>query len=213
MELKKIKEIIDAKLSDKSELGTWYEDRLKICSICEYNSVNKKDLSNKEIIKVALNLGKNTCLACGCEIAAKTSVRSEICGLNTIGLPPKWLSLPETEIKVAEDFYIENLNPELINLTIEGSFIAEYKNLKFEQPSTFTLRIKSNNKNPINNFKAKAGCGCTTTNIIKKGDSYYVDISYNTKILGKFEKNLVFNFKIKEKEYSILGKIKGHVTR
>src|SRR6478609_8040921 len=86
-------EIINAKTSDKTKLGDWYQDRLKVCMTCEYNSEVKSKLSLTDKVIVAANLGKAACLACGCEIAAKASVQTENCGAVKKGEKSKWLKI------------------------------------------------------------------------------------------------------------------------
>ncbi len=82
--LKKLRVIARAKFSDKSNLGDWYKKRLQICNICPVNSKNREELTLKETAMVVANLGADTCLACGCGLSAKASVRSEQCGLANL---------------------------------------------------------------------------------------------------------------------------------
>ena len=80
--INKIYIIIRAKLRDKDSLKEeWYLDRLDICNRCIFNSKYTK-VENKNIryyIFKYLNLFKDFCTACDCEIKAKASEEMEKC--------------------------------------------------------------------------------------------------------------------------------------
>jgi len=74
----------------KNSKQSWCKERRKICKDCEYNSKNKTDRSFKEKIFMALQLTKSICTACFCSVARKTLVKQSCCGLEEIGLTPRW---------------------------------------------------------------------------------------------------------------------------
>ena len=62
------------------------EQRRAICRQCEHATRNpaRLDRPSKGLTSMS------ECKPCGCFIAAKTRLASEVCGLVTVGLPPKW---------------------------------------------------------------------------------------------------------------------------
>lgn len=176
----KLKVIAKAKFSDKSKLGDWYKDRLDICASCPLNSKNREKLSPTHKAMVIANFGKPTCVACGCEIAAKASVREEKCGLIYMDQPPIWDSLPPIEQEEVNDLVVQNLNSDKATLkralnqleinygVVPGGFDSELR-----------LEIESK-KGPITDLKVKAACGCTTVGGKTENGKAYVDLSYDT---------------------------------
>lgn len=77
----KIIRIIRSKLRDKNKLKKekWYMDRLNDCNSCPFNSKNNKNRDFKYSFWNFLNLTKNFCTICGCEIEAKASEKLEEC--------------------------------------------------------------------------------------------------------------------------------------
>ena len=71
----------------------YQKQRLKICNSCEYNSKNKKELSEEDLFYIKMNGHADTCLACGCGIERKTKIAEEDCGLTEINQKPKWQRL------------------------------------------------------------------------------------------------------------------------
>ena len=91
--INKIYIIIRAKLRDKDSLKEeWYLSRLDICNACPFNSKNIEPdhKTIKYYIFKYLNLFKNFCTLCGCEIKAKASEEMETCSLKDIDKDPKW---------------------------------------------------------------------------------------------------------------------------
>lgn len=77
----KILRIIRSKLRNKDKLKKekWYLDRLGFCNSCPFNSKNCKKKNLKYFIWDFLNMNKNFCTICGCEIEAKASEKLEEC--------------------------------------------------------------------------------------------------------------------------------------
>lgn len=204
-------EIIKAKISDKSELGDWYTDRLKVCLTCEFNSENKKVLTLKEKAIVAVNLGKPSCLGCGCEIAAKASVRTEDCGAVKKGQKSRWVKL-ETEEKEEFSVVCNNSNVKLSKVK-DNQYIVNYGDIPFDSDSTVSLTIFKKDLS-INKLTAQASCGCTgtTASFTKKNEIDYI-IKYDTKRVGIFDKGTSLTIKDDSgKVYNLIINIKGKVN-
>lgn len=213
MNLEKLKIIAKAKFSNKDNLGDWYTKRLEVCKVCPMNHKNKESLTAKELTMVTLNLGKDTCTACGCETFAKASVRSEQCGLVKIGQEPLWEALPEIQEVGFRDFKVENLSSDLVTVSVSNGLELRYRDLNFKEQSKITISFEDLTKQ-ITSFSVKAGCGCTTTSSEKVGNKFYVDIEYNTNNLGYFEKSIVIETMREDlqKNYHT-GKIIGTVNK
>lgn len=68
----------------------WYRERMSICKECPFNSrnVSKKGIWYR--FWDVLNFKEPFCVICGCEIAAKASVKEQKCSLKD---DPKWVSI------------------------------------------------------------------------------------------------------------------------
>lgn len=208
--LKKLRTIAIAKFSDKSNLGDWYEKRLEICKECPFNSKNKEHLTIKEDAMVAFNLGEPTCLACGCEIAAKASVRDESCGLTKVQQVPLWRALPEIEIGEFSDFHVENLSSDMVTMTIKDKIILDYGTIRRGAPSTFQISIKDK-KNLITKLQTQSSCSCTVPTPRRKGDTYFVSIKYNSELVGRIDKDVTFRITREGKTLIFKANIIGNV--
>lgn len=203
-------EIINSKISDKSKLGDWYSDRLKVCMLCEYNSENKKVLTFSEKAIVAVNLGKASCLACGCEIAAKASVQTEDCGAVKKLEKSKWLKINlENEDKFSVICKNENVKLSYIG----GShYEIDYGKIPYNLDSTVNLHIFKKGLD-IKKINATASCGCTGTEAsYNDKNEINFKIKYDTLRVGIFEKNTSLTIRDKSgKMYNVFVNIKGEV--
>lgn len=202
--------IINAKLSDKTKLGEWFTDRIKTCMTCEYNSENKNNLNTKERIIVIANLGKPSCLACGCEIEAKASVQTELCGAVKKGEESKWKKI---NLDNEEGFSVicKNDNVKFSHLK-DNHYTIDYGRIIFNSDSTINLSIFKKDLK-ISTVKATAACGCTGTEA-SYNDKNEIDfkIKYDTLRVGIFEKNASLLIRDKSgKVYNIFVNIKGEV--
>lgn len=208
--LDKLRIIAKAKFSNKSNLGDWYNSRLDICDQCPINSKNIKKLSAKEIAMVTFNGGKPTCTACGCEVAAKTSVRGEECGLTKRNQTPLWGKLPVIEIGSFDDFYIENLSSDIVTMTIEDKISLDYGDIKKGAKATFQLSVRDK-KNLVTKLEVLSSCGCTVPSISKKGETYFVSVKYDSLRVGKINKNITFRLVREGLTYNFKANIVGNV--
>lgn len=208
--LQKLRVIAKAKFSDKSNLGDWYQDRLSICEQCPLNSKNTKPSTAKEIAIVTANLGKPSCYACGCEVAAKASVREEQCGLVKIGQEPLWEALPEIDSANMGDFYIENLSSHKVQMTVHGNIILDYGRIRYASDTHIEVSLKDKLQKTTN-MRALSSCGCTVPVPRKIGETYFIGITYDSKRKGKFEKNVTLRItrdgKLKNIQIKILGTV------
>lgn len=201
--------IAKAKFSDKSKLGDWYKTRLEICGACPLNSANTPASNVKEKTAVIANLGKPTCLGCSCEIAAKASVRGEICGATKRGLPALWEALPELSENDFRDLTITNLNSDKTDLKITGTGIeVNYGRVPhaFDTEALFEL---TSNEGPIQTIKVVPGCGCTTTTTKVDMGKAVFSLAYDTiNRQGGATKSFTVYYTVKGKKQKVLmGKL------
>lgn len=208
--LKKLRVIAKAKFSDKSNLGDWYQKRLDICNQCPLNSANKKDLSLKDKAIVAMNFGKPSCLACTCEIEAKASVREETCGLIKLNEQPLWKALPTIEEVDFGLFKVENLNADKVKLLPKSPLLIDYGVVKYKGDTEIEISFEDK-ENKTTNVRATSSCGCTVPTPRKVGDKYFINIKYDSKILGKFEKTITLKVTRENKLNYFPIKIQGTV--
>jgi hypothetical protein len=187
--LSRLRVIAEAKFSDKSNLGDWYRKRLEICGICPYNSKNKENLTIRDKAVVGMNLGKDSCLACTCEIDAKASVRDETCGLAKIGKDPLWKPLPSIDKADFNDMHIENLSADKVTMKVTNQVLLDYGTIKYKSDSNIEISVKDKSLE-IQHVGTRSSCGCTVATPTRVGDTYFVKISYDTKRVGNFEKTI-----------------------
>jgi len=201
--------IINAKISDKSKLGEWYQDRLKVCLSCEYNSENKKNLTITDKVIIAANLGKAACLACGCEIAAKASIQTEDCGIIKKGLKSKWLKI---NLDKQEEFLVICKNENVKFIHIKGNhYEIDYGKIPFQYNSEVGLTI-SKEELEISKLNSQASCGCTVLELTFNNNIINFNIKYDTLRLGSFAKTTSLTIRDKNnKVYNIFINIKGEV--
>jgi hypothetical protein len=85
----KLIRILKAKLRNKNKLKkeNWYKNRLDTCAACPFNSRNTEEGKNiKYKFWRVMNIGRDFCTICGCEIKAKASEPLEECSAE----PKKW---------------------------------------------------------------------------------------------------------------------------
>lgn len=187
--MNKILTIIESKISDKSVLGDWYKKRINTCSTCEFNSSLRGELTTKEKLASAANLGEPFCVACFCEIAAKASVETEECGAVKKGLPSKWDTI-SVNSKSGYNTINNSKNRATLSVLDNGINLLSYKDMKFEDDSRLELLVfKSGIK--IEALEAQTSCGCTDTVIRYNKDTITLIVVYDTKRVGPFDKNIV----------------------
>ena len=210
--LDKLRVIAKAKFADKSNLGDWYQKRLDICGPCPFNSKNKEDLTLRDKAVVAMNLGKDSCLACTCEIAAKASVRSENCGLSKINQEPLWVALPDIEVSKFSDLTIENLTPNIAKMVIGTEITLDYGTKKQGINTLIELSFRDKD-NKITRLDTRSGCGCTVATPTKRGETYFVTIKYDSSNIGVINKSVTFIVDTAGKRLQFLAELKGTITK
>lgn len=187
--LEKAKTIAKAFLEPLPEGKDWYENRLKICSTCPYNTANipKGQLKLKDKLKMKSGLcdNNNHCTACGCCIERKAATKSENCGLEKLYMEPKWKALA-AQSNIQKDIFMENMTPEA------GEIIVEDKQFTYDFGETtenrlqFKFRIKRlKAKLEIKNYRP--GCNCTSVDSISEIDENTTEfsVSISTKAFRK----------------------------
>lgn len=203
----RLRVIAKAKFSDKSKLGDWYQKRMDICKECPLNSTNKKDLSVREKGMVTLNFGKPTCLGCGCEIAAKGSVREEECGLVKLGQPPLWEKLPEIKTLDLNKIKVSNLNSDKAILSVTNEILLDYGTVEAGFDSKVDLEIESITGS-IEAISIVTGCGCTTAATKTVNGKGLISISYDTVgRRGSAKKSFTIYYTANKKKEVVMGKL------
>lgn len=213
MNLKKAKDIGKAFVNPLPVGEDWYEKRIEICRTCPKNTNNVEDSKlsfvDKAKIKTGLCDNGNHCLACGCCIERKCSLKSEVCGLKELGEEPKWNAL-EVESKRDKRLKVENLSPGVCNLSMEnGEYIVEFLE---SSDLKLSLSIKISRSNGLEVKSHQASCGCTLANmetVDKTSAIFNLDIStkkfkeglntrnFSVTYFENLKKTLDINFKLK----------------
>lgn len=165
---KKIRNIADAFMHPLPVDEAWYQDRLAICSGCEYNSDNVDDTDKSLVHKLREVANpcpeKRHCTACGCCIDRKTAVAGETCGMTELGMKPKWESIVVDDLS-NKGVFIANKNPEVYKLLREGSKFTIDLGKVAQETVSFSFEVHTPKNYIFRN--AIAGCGCT---FIDKGE-------------------------------------------
>lgn len=212
MNLKKAKTIVKAFSEDLPVEQEWYRDRLAECDTCEYNS---KNIENNSILtKTKENTicrGTSVCDACGCCIAQKASVKSEVCGMAEKGLTPKWEAL-EIENTVDKNIVVENLTEGSDKFYVDdtGMYVVELSTPELTAPFSFIV----DGGKGLNIRTLVNTCSCTSSGVNELSQGRYeVHMTVSTKnftkgqptnktVVAKYtigkgkEKDLRFKFKI-----------------
>jgi len=186
--MNKILTILNAKVSDKTVLGDWYQKRMSVCSECEFNSHVKGNLNTKEKLIELMNLGGASCLQCTCEISAKASVETMDCGMTEKGLPSKWEKI---NINNKSGYNIINNSKNKVDISVldNGINSIHYKSLSFNSDSNINIFIFKNAVS-IKSLAVTSSCGCTIPTVSHNKDTISLNISYDTKRIGEFTKGI-----------------------
>lgn len=176
--IKKSKAIYDAFTHDLPTGEKWYEDRLKICTGCEYNSENVTDKSFGQILREAVDIcpEKRHCRACGCCIDRKAALKYEECGIVELGKQPLWIKL-EHEDNINKGVSVTNLSPDVAILRRDvNRFYLDAGDTE-EKVLDFNFRVFT----PIGyKFKsAQAGCSCTVAKAVEVDEN---NLDFNVRI-------------------------------
>ena len=208
IKFEKLLVIAKAKFSDKSKLGDWYKTRLEICEKCPLSTLNTPPKTARDKAWVVANLGKPTCLGCGCDTASKASVRGEVCGAVKVGLPALWEALPELADTEIFTLKITNLNTDKATLTSVGKAIElDYGTV----PNGFDSKVDIEMKDSVGDIEkvqVVPGCGCTAATARVDGGKAIFSISYDTiGRQGGVTKNFTVYYHVKGKKKVLMGKL------
>lgn len=190
--------------SDKN-LPDWVDKRRAICLGCQFNSKNKpkEDWTTEESLWVTMNHGKDTCLKCKCMLSAKTKLAHAKCPLPE----PKWGEVVE---KSKTSFLeVENISTTPLDIKVEGNeTILDYGKIKIGQETDVQLLIRDEKDN-MTDISVQTSCGCTVPKLEKKGKVINLQIKYDTKRQGEFNKTVVLSYKQNNMNFQKVFKIKG----
>lgn len=147
----------------------WFQERLKHCAPCEFNSGNKElNLLQRTKEKA---FGEPFCTACGCPFSKKLSVKRATCGMKDLGLEPKWLPLAIEGGKFSKGTMLENPGQEKYSITNENGFY----NLNFGETKEESVDINFELFVPIQYkfISTVAGCSCTHVKTKELGQGKY----------------------------------------
>ena len=196
---------IKAKLRDKSNLPLWFDKRIAVCNECPHNSKNNFEISLKNKLRIAHNMGKDACLICSCGIKDLASDPTIRCSAS----PPKWDWIQPPNFDV--NFNLENHSPSTGRLIKEGKYyFYNFGDIDFNSKNLAILLFVAENE--LESFKVTASCGCTKPSFVKNNKGYTITVSYDTSIVGPFEKQVSISYINKEnnKEFYTFW-IKGNV--
>jgi hypothetical protein len=183
--LKKAKTIVKAFSEDLPVEEEWYRKRLTDCDTCEWNSKNKE--VNTLLTKTkesTICKGTSVCTACGCCIAQKASVKSEVCGMKEKGLVPKWGAI-EIEGKVDSRITVENKTEGYDRFFVDGTgaFVLEISSKEVSVP--FKFRVDGGEMFNIRTLTNTCSCTSSGVNEIAQGNyDVYMTVSTNSLQVG-----------------------------
>jgi hypothetical protein len=186
---KKLKTIVNAYTEALPEAEKWFQERLKICQTCEFNSDNVPEEKKDMIFKLkAKTIGKSVCsknrwcTACGCCIDEKASRKEVACGLTEIGQAPKWPKLSfedkkDNRINIivsgeGEDSYV--IEEILGDIYLDfGTVIKDVIDFKFRvfHPKSYLF------------VTTKVSCGCTVAEVTSI-DENHIEVSGRVSTVG-----------------------------
>jgi len=182
----------------------WYYERVEICDQCSKNSKNSISLTLKDKIRISHNMGKDACLICSCGVKDLASDPTVKCSAN----PPKWswVQPPNFDVK----FNLENYSPSRGYLTRQGKYyFYDFGNILLNTDATAILFLVA--KDELVNFKVISSCGCTKPKFLRKEKGYLISVSYDTKIIGTFEKQVSISYLNQDNKEFLTFWIKGSV--
>lgn len=204
MSLRKAKVI--AKAVSQSLAGTlpvnesWYQERLAICSTCEWSSKNIP-VEELSFLDKRLCGSGSRCTACGCCTELKASAKGEVCGLVVIGKQPKWTAL---EVEGEDSVKIINLSSSAKTTKAGKEFLID-----FGGSSENVLKFDFNltNESFMEFSKWAVACGCTHVDNVEQLDKATIRIVGSISTLGfrtgLNEKTLTIEYKTRFNKYKI----------
>ena len=202
----KIKRIFQA-FTEESDLSSEIVNkRREICKSCPFNTLNIKD-EDLTLLQRQKKVMGNFCTKCGCFIDKKTERASEACGLEDVGLEPKWnrILLKTTS---SEDLDIRNLSPDKCNIKI-SDLKENYEIEIFSIDENFKNPIEIEILSDVDIISFNPYCGCVSIETVSKNK---FKISLDTSVFVK-EQNIIKTLELKynknDKNYETLIILKG----
>jgi hypothetical protein len=143
---------------------SWFQERLKHCSPCEYNSANRVlNLQQQALRKFH---GEDFCTACSCPLSKKLSVKRATCGLKELGKEPLWKPLALEGAGNLKGTSIENPGNEPYNIESRKKERATSYILNFGEVSENVIEFSFIVFAPIKYEFTSVSAGCTCTEIL-----------------------------------------------
>lgn len=206
--MNKFSNIVKSRFIKGEDLPVWYEERLQICSDCEFNSKNIEETEKSKLRKGWEYIAGAHCTdpSCGCTITQKAKIETEECPKNY------WQKVVNKSVGVKGklDVYISN-NKVLFTFDKNtNNYVIDYGQIPFQYESSVDIYIKNKN---ITNIETKTSCGCTTANPVYFKDKIKIQIKYDTNRIGVFSKKVSLSYKINNSFDNIIFEIKGEVKK
>jgi hypothetical protein len=221
--------IFDAYTSKLPEGEAWYEERLRLCAGCEYNSKNMKDgelwkrmtlwEKAKKAVNDAAHLGLDYCTLCLCPIKQKCGSEHVACALEESGIGKARWNRRKVITSRADDFNLINASPEMCNVNLDenqNEFEILYNLIdgSVADHVTSSFILEHNPIAPIRGIEVKPTCGCTVSETRQHTDNQYlVRIQLNTGGFhnGWFRKVLIVDYLRDSQPRQLLIALKGIV--
>lgn len=188
---------IKAKLRNKENLPSWFDERVAICNTCPHNSKNNANISLKDKVRISHNFGKDACLICSCGIKDLASDPTVKCSAEE----PKWdwITVPKFDDK----FNLENHSPARGSLTRdEKYYYYDFGNVEYKGDAKAIVLLVTDKE--LDGFKVLSSCGCMKPTYTKHERGYEIHVAYNTDIVGDFRKQISIIYKDQQQKKQYL---------
>ncbi len=202
--IKKGTVIAKAFLNDLPVEEEWYQNRISICTPCEYNTdnISKENLTFTDKLKISSGLCGDGphCTACGCCIRQKSSAKTETCGRVELGLTPLWSALEVEDVSGDFSVVLTNTTDTIKNTKTEFLYDFGVKNDNVVKAEFF---IKS--KKGLKFSKTSVACGCTHVESVEEIDNKTIKLNVTISTLGfrqgLNEKTMSVEYKVSDRNF------------
>lgn len=169
------------------------ESRRKICSTCEFNSVNAEKLSLTDSIRNSFT--SPFCTLCKCQIHEKTGSALEECAMYMIGEEKKWFKI-KIETMEKQDLNLTHIGGIAADIQLENdTFVVDYGKVTPLNDTSIELLFES--EEALTLIKMEVTCGCTsesTTQISDKAIQTKLKVDISKVGLGAGYKTVYLNY-------------------
>lgn len=199
--MSKFTSIFKSRFKDKED---FYFERLETCLSCDKWSLNSGE--SKGALYELASFGKGHCTICGCG-EHKLRMPEEKCPIG------KWKAEGNEVKQEQKKIEVDIISKELVSLSYEDDIpTLDYGIIKEKSNSAINIQLITDK---YETYNLKSSCGCTVPKLKENEKGYILNISYDTKRLGNFNKTVNITFistkpKLSRENFAI--KIKGTVT-